>query len=43
MAPIDDVLELLKLLKLREKPNFTKVANKYGCNRSTLLKRWRGV
>ena len=43
MAPIDDALESLKSLKLREKPNFTEVADKYGCNRSTLSKRWRGV
>jgi len=43
MAPIDDALELLKSLKPGEQPNFTQVANKYGCNRSTLSKRWQGV
>ena len=43
MAPIDDALESLKSLKPGEQPNFTHVADKYGCNRSTLSKRWRGV
>ena len=43
MAPIDDALESLKSLKLGEKPNLTLVADKYGCNRSTLSKRWRGI
>jgi len=43
MAPIDDALAALKLLQLREKPNLTQVAEKYRCNWSTLLKRWRGV
>jgi hypothetical protein len=43
MAPIDNALELLKSPKPGEQPNFTQVANKYGCNRLTLLKRWRGV
>jgi hypothetical protein len=43
MAPIDDALESLKSLKPGEQPQFTQVANKYGCNRSTLSKRWRGV
>ena len=43
MAPIDDALAALKSLKLGEQPNFTQVANKYGCKRLTLLKRWRGL
>ena len=43
MAPIDDALAALKSLQLREEPNLTQVAEKYGCNRSTLSKRWRGV
>jgi hypothetical protein len=43
MAPIDDALAALKSLKLGEQPNFTQVADKYGCERSTLSKRWRGV
>ena len=36
MAPIDDTLELLKSLKLGEKPNFTEVVNKYNYNQSML-------
>ena len=43
MAPIDDALESLKSLKPGEQPKFTQVAKEYGCNRSTLSKRWRGV
>jgi hypothetical protein len=43
MAPIDDALAALKSLKLGEQPNFAQVADKYGCERSTLSKRWRGV
>ena len=43
MAPIDDALESLKSLEPGEQPHFTQVAKKYGCNRSTLSKRWRGV
>ena len=43
MAPIDDALAALKSLKLGEQPNSTQVADKYGCERLTLLKRWRGV
>jgi hypothetical protein len=43
MAPIDDALAALELLQLGEQPNLTNFADKYGCNRTTLLKRWRGV
>jgi len=33
----------LKSLKLGESPNYTQVAQKYGCERSTLSRRHRGV
>jgi hypothetical protein len=43
MAPIDDALEALRSLKVGESINLTQIADKYGCNRTTLSKRWRGV
>jgi hypothetical protein len=43
MAPIDDALEALRSLKVGESINLTQIADEYGCNRSTLSKRWRGV
>jgi hypothetical protein len=42
MAPIDDALAALQSLPSGERPNLTQVAKKYGCNRTTLSKRWRG-
>src|SRR4051794_33419514 len=42
MAPIDDALADLKSLKPGESINFTQIAKKYGVNRSTLSRRWRG-
>ena len=36
-------LELLKSLKLGEKPNYTQVAKEYGVERSMLSRRHRGV
>jgi hypothetical protein len=43
MAPIDDALAALESLQLGEQPNLTNFADKYGCNRTTLSKQWRGV
>lgn len=43
MASIEAALASLDSLKPGEKPNFTKLAREYGCNRSTLSKRFRGV
>ena len=43
MDPLEAALESLKLLKLGESPNYTQVAKKYGCERSTLSRRHRGV
>jgi hypothetical protein len=43
MAPIDEALEALKSLKIGESPNYTDYAKKYGCDRSTLSRRHRGV
>ena len=40
---IEAALNSLKSLKPREKPNYTAVATKYGCNRSILSKCHRGV
>jgi hypothetical protein len=42
MAPIDDALAALQSLPSGERPNLTQFAKKYGCNRTTLSKRWRG-
>ena len=43
MDPIEAALGSLKSLKPREKPNYAAVATEYGCDRSTLSKRHRGV
>ena len=43
MDPLEAALESLKSLKLGESPNYTQVAKKYGCERSTLSRRHRGV
>jgi hypothetical protein len=43
MAPIDLALEELRSLKPGEKVNITKIAEKYGVNRSTLSRRFNGV
>jgi hypothetical protein len=42
MSPIDDALASLESLKPGESINYTQVANKYGCDRSTLSRRHRG-
>src|SRR6266516_4760475 len=43
MKPIDAALAALKSLEPGEKVNFTATAKQFGCNRSTLSKRYRGV
>jgi AraC-like DNA-binding protein len=43
MSSIDAALDFLKSLKPGETPNFTQVAKKYGCDRNTLSRRYRGV
>ncbi|KAF2785467.1 hypothetical protein K505DRAFT_262072 [Melanomma pulvis-pyrius CBS 109.77] len=43
MAPIDNALAALRSLEPGEQINITQVAKKYGCNCTTLSKRWRGV
>ncbi|KAF2790894.1 hypothetical protein K505DRAFT_250189, partial [Melanomma pulvis-pyrius CBS 109.77] len=43
MAPIDDALAALNSLEPGEEINITHVATKYGCCRSSLSRRWRGV
>src|SRR4051812_14299518 len=43
MDGIEAALESLKSLKLGESPNYTVIAKKYGCDRSTLSRRHRGV
>jgi hypothetical protein len=43
MAPIDLALEELRSLKPGEKINITKIAEKYGVQRSTLSRRFNGV
>lgn len=40
---INKAVEYLKLLKLGEQFIYQEVANKYGCSRSALSRRWRGV
>ena len=37
MTPIEAALDLLKLLKPRETPNYAKILKKYGCDRNTFL------
>ena len=41
--PLKAALALLELLRPREKPNYTITARKFGINRSTLLRRYKGV
>jgi hypothetical protein len=43
MAPIDEALEDLKSRKEGEQFSLTEIADKYGVNRSTLGRRWKGV
>ncbi|KAF2462533.1 uncharacterized protein BDR25DRAFT_363948 [Lindgomyces ingoldianus] len=43
MDPIEAALASFELLKLGEKPNYSATAKKFGCCRSTLSKRHRGV
>jgi hypothetical protein len=43
MAPIDKALEDVKSCKEGEQFCFTEIADKYGVDRSTLGRRWRGV
>ena len=43
MAPIEEALEALRLLKPGEPFSYTEYTNKYGCNRTTLSKRHRGT
>lgn len=43
MTPIEEAIAELESLKLGESINYTKVAQKYGVDRSTLSRRHRGV
>src|ERR1700744_6490891 len=43
MAPIDEALEELESLRPGERFSYTEIANKHGCNRTTLSKRHRGL
>ena len=43
MAGLEAALEALKSLKIGEDFEYTEIAKRYGCNRSTLSKRHRGV
>ena len=43
MTPIEEALDYLRSLGPDEKPSFTQVAKKYGCDRSALSKRYRGI
>jgi len=43
MAPIEEALEALQSLRPGERFSYTEIANKYGCNRTTLSKRHRGL
>ena len=43
MAPIDEAIAELELLMLEERPTLIFIAKKYGINRSTLSRRFRGV
>ncbi|KAF1961809.1 hypothetical protein CC80DRAFT_354622, partial [Byssothecium circinans] len=43
MDPIEEALTALKSLELGEKVNISQTAKKYGVERSTLSRRWRGV
>ncbi len=43
MTPIEEAIAELESLKLGESINYTKIAQKYGVDRSTLSRRHRGV
>jgi hypothetical protein len=43
MSSIEAALAAIESLKPGEKPNYTKIANKYGCSRTTLARRHQGV
>ena len=43
MEPIDAAIDFLKSLDLGEDINYSQIAKKYGVNRSTLSRRWRGI
>jgi transcriptional regulator with XRE-family HTH domain len=43
MAPIDEAIEDLKLREEGEHFSLREIADKYGVQRSTLGRRWRGV
>jgi transcriptional regulator with XRE-family HTH domain len=43
MAPIDEAIEDLKLREEGEQFSLREIADKYGVQRSTLGRRWRGV
>ncbi|KAF2174653.1 hypothetical protein K469DRAFT_773422 [Zopfia rhizophila CBS 207.26] len=43
MNPLEAALASLESLKPGETPNYTRTAKEFGCNRSTLSKRHRGV
>ena len=43
MTPIEEALEALQSLKPGERFSYTEIATKYGCNRTTLSKRHRGL
>ena len=43
MSPIDDAIEDLKSQKPGESINYTQIAAKYGVDRTTLSRRWRGL
>ena len=43
MAPIDDAIEDLKSRDQVESSMYQEVALKYGCSRSNVSRRWRGV
>jgi hypothetical protein len=43
MDPIEAALSFLSSLEPEETPNYTQIAKKSGCDRSTLSKRHRGV
>ncbi|OCK80078.1 hypothetical protein K432DRAFT_298435 [Lepidopterella palustris CBS 459.81] len=40
---MDGIEAALAECRLYNKPNFTDIANTYGVNRTTLLKRYRGI
>ena len=43
MSSIEAALAAIESLKPGEKLNYTEIANKYGCNRTTLARRHQGV